>query len=636
MSGIVGICDFSGKPIDPQTLHRAAHSMSRRGPDGIHTWYRQNVGMGHCLFRAANVSQGEFQPYRDEESGLIVVADSRIDNRVELCRLLFPKTTSIGAISEAQIISHAYKRWGESCPKYIDGAFVLVVWDAFQQTFFLARDHIGTKPLYFFRSPKIFAFASQIKALRSFPDLPFEINEVRIAHHLSGYEDDKESTFYKDIFRLAPASYLLINSEGSDIHPYWNLSDSPLIKYSTDGEYADAFLDLFGSAVRSRLVSSQPIGLALSGGLDSSAICCLAEEILNKQISRTELRTFSAVFQSLPAKLRNGVDESKFIQLIINRVKLPNQQVDVSSINPLASADQVLSILEEPYFAPTLEIFWQLYSAASSYGCRVYLDGFDGDETVSHGLERFAEMFAKFQFLNLITEARAYSQRRDYAPKFFNLLRRYALKPVAIHWLKSSPTVMGKALIQRRNNAGLVRDDLQKKIDFRGGAKFNNRPKTSIARHIHVTRLEDGTIPQSLEIVNHIASYHQVEVRLPFFDKKLMEFCVGLPAEQKLSNGWTRVILRRAMANYFPEDIRLRLDKADFSSYFAYGLYREKRSELDGLEANGSKPVFSYVDCAKFRSALSRFYSAPTKNIADAQNLYATLTLSRWLDYIIG
>jgi asparagine synthase (glutamine-hydrolysing) len=332
------------------------------------------------------------------------------------------------------------------------------------------------------------------------------------------------------------------------------------------------------------------------------------------------------------------MDERDYIQKVLQARSLVNHPVNASTASPLAHTDTVLSILQEPYFAPTLEIFWELYSAASDFGCRIYIDGFDGDETVSHGLERFAEMLVNFDWRNLLREAKAFSHRRSSSPSILNVLRRYAFKPMLSHWLIWPPAIFRRHLNYGEEYVGLLREEIKNRYSLNDHENHLTSFKSDIplAKYFHITKLESGAIPRGLEITNQLAAYHGLEINFPFFDRRLMEYCVGIPPDQKLSDGWTRVVLRRAIKDHIPEDIRLRLTKADFGAYFAYTLDLHERATLDELALDDANPLFNYVDQKKFRSLLSRYYSAPTSMVREAEMLYASLTLSRWISFIMG
>jgi asparagine synthase (glutamine-hydrolysing) len=216
------------------------------------------------------------------------------------------------------------------------------------------------------------------------------------------------------------------------------------------------------------------------------------------------------------------------------------------------------------------------------------------------------------------------------------VLRRYAFKPVLSHWLIWPPAIFRRHLNYGEESVGLLREEIKNRysLNHHGNHLTSFKSDIPLAKYFHITKLESGAIPRGLEITNQLAAYHGLEISFPFFDRRLMEYCVGIPPDQKLSDGWTRVVLRRAIKDHIPEDIRLRLTKAEFGTYFAYLLNVHERSALNELAADDSNRLFNYVDRGKFRSVLSRYYSAPTNMIREAEMLYASLTLSRWMNFV--
>src|SRR5918998_450263 len=184
MSGIVGIFYLDGRPLDPGLLRRMSESIAHRGPDGAGAWGEERgIGLGHQLFHTTPESLGEMQPLTDRGGNVVLTADARIDNRDELFATLDLDDRPRGEVGDGELILAAYKKWGERCPERLLGDFAFAIWDRRKQKFFCARDHMGLKPFYYYRSGNIFVFASEIKALLRIPEVPQRLNEVAVADH---------------------------------------------------------------------------------------------------------------------------------------------------------------------------------------------------------------------------------------------------------------------------------------------------------------------------------------------------------------------------------------------------------------------------------------------------------------------
>ncbi|HEY3131845.1 MAG TPA: lasso peptide isopeptide bond-forming cyclase, partial [Acidobacteriota bacterium] len=344
MSAITGVYFMDGRPLDPADLKRMLKTVAHRGPNGSGLWFRGPVGLGHRMLWTTPESLRETLPLIHQTGDLVITADARIDNREELVSLLNINGRPLGEIADSELILRAYEKWGDSCPEKLLGDFAFAIWDAKKKLLFCARDHFGVKPFYYYRSDHAFIFASEIKALLSLQEVPRRLNEVRVADYLMSMLEDKEITFYQGILRLQPAHCISVTREGAQIRSYWALDPTREIRYNSDGEYADAFREIFTEAVRCRLRSAFPVGSMLSGGLDSSSIVCVARQLLAQEGSR-QLHTFSATFENVPE-----CDESQFINAVVARNGLQFHYVPCDQLSPLAGLDTLLAQQDEVFY----------------------------------------------------------------------------------------------------------------------------------------------------------------------------------------------------------------------------------------------------------------------------------------------
>ena len=204
MSGIAGIFLRDGRPVDNRSLARMLQAMNYRGPDGSSTWNEGALGLGHLMLCSTPESTEEKLPKNNETGRLVITADARIDNRDELLAGLAITPRLGQAIDDSDLILLAHERWGEVAPEKLIGDFAYCIWDRFEKELFCCRDAFGVRPLYYYLSEKIFAFASEIRPLLELDEVPGRLNEVMVADYLIGMEDDQAITFYKGIFRLSP------------------------------------------------------------------------------------------------------------------------------------------------------------------------------------------------------------------------------------------------------------------------------------------------------------------------------------------------------------------------------------------------------------------------------------------------
>jgi asparagine synthase (glutamine-hydrolysing) len=625
VSAIAGIFFLDGRPVDRLVLERMVGSIAHRGPDGEGTWREGPVGLGHRMLWTTPESLHEELPLVRKSGDLVLTADVRLDNRDELITALGIASRPRQEIGDGELILGAYERWGERCPEKLLGDFTFAIWDRRRQELFCARDHMGVKPFYYYRSDRVFVFASEIKALLCLPEVPRRLNEVRVADYLVGISEDKEITFYQGILRLPPAHSMTMNRDRVLIRPYWSLDPSREVRFRSDEEYAEAYREVFTEAVRCRLRGTSQVGSLLSGGLDSSSIVCVAQELLSKEGDR-QLHTFSSIFDDLPQ-----CDERPFIDAVLARGGFEPRSVRADRLSPLTDLDRVLWHEDEAFWAPNLFIHWALHGAARQQGVRVLLDGLGGDSTVSHGFEYLTQLAARGRWIALSTEVRALSRHRNFS--LWSLLLRYTIKPLAPEPIRQAWRVLRERNQQPawgRNT--VIRTEFARYVGvaerYQALEGERSRPARTL-REDHWRDLTSGIHPYALEESNRVAAAFFVEPRYPFYDRRLVEFCLALPPEQRLSQGWTRVIVRRALAGTLPNKIQWRAGKANWRANFQRGLLSE-REVLEEVLSDDSQVIEEYVDLAALRLAYQRFVSRAT--LEDALLLWTAVVLSRWLD----
>ncbi|MEX2109522.1 MAG: lasso peptide isopeptide bond-forming cyclase [Gemmatimonadaceae bacterium] len=618
MSGIVGIFCRDGRPVEPSELNRMLAAIAHRGPDGSGCWLRDSTGLGHRLLWTTPESLRESLPLADETGELVITADARIDNREELIQWLDLKAGPAASISDCRLILHAYEKWGRRCPEKLLGDFAFAIWDGRLQAMFCARDHFGVKPFNYHLSERLFAFASEIKPLLPLLRTGRRLNELRIADYLVPMLEDKSITLYHDIFHLPPAHRLTVWPDRIEQDCYWCLDPSRELPAQSDGDYAEGFREIFLEAVRSRLRCSHPVGTMLSGGLDSSSITCAASQLLSADGGHP-LRAFSLTFAEIPE-----CDESAYIRSVVDKSGVESHLIRGDQLSPFAHlstnglvekanesfypVNESSHAADEPFYAPNLFLHSAMYSAAREQRVRVLLDGIDGDTTVSHGLFYLSELFASGKWITMMREANGLSRGLLQRPAAA-VLYRYAVVPslpgpVRTTWRKLRRRDQSSA-INLLINREFVRDA---NIPERVTSLMGDRaiaPRTS--REDHWRRLTSGNLTFALEVADKAAAAFSVEPRYPFFDKRLVEYCLALPARQKLNEGWTRSVMRRAMTGILPPDVQWRGGKSDLSPVVQRGMLKFDKPLLNELILNDPTPIEPYVDMPHLRKAYRRY-----------------------------
>ena len=651
-----------GAPALPEALARMSAAIAHRGGDASGLARDGAVGMAHRMLWSTAESIGERQPVVRDAPAAMLVADARLDNRGELISLLrVPDPTTA---SDSEILLAAYGRWGARCVEHIIGDFAFAVWDRRAHVLFCARDPMGVKPLYYHVTERLFAFASEAKALLALPGVPGDVDALQIALYIEGIPGDRSRTQYSAIRRLPAAHTMVVGARDVATARYWSAADACDSRPGSATEHAEEFREIFERAVRARLRSAHPVGAALSGGLDSASIVCTARRIQAESMP-SPLHTFSLVFPSLPAGDLQLIDERPFIDSVVRGGGVLPTFLRGDELSPVAEIDAVLARLDEPYAAPNLYLHWAMYRASSERGARVFLDGFDGDTAVSHGFARLNGIAMRGEWELFEREVRALAARRRVHPNALlshfglpylsslakqgawggwirsarELVRRFDLSfshTLLHHALRPAAPAFARAAWRAIHRTGdepgsLVNGRLQNLLLESGmRAADGDTEDVCTERESHLTGLAQPAYQQTLELADQCAAVFGVEPRYPFFDRRLIEFCVSLPDAHKLADGWPRLTFRRAMDGVLPADIRWRSDKGNLSPNFHRAL---RISQAVLPDPSVDSPLAAYINLDALRSVRARYCAAPTTlaRSAEGHALYRVMVLERWL-----
>ncbi len=635
-------------------------AMHGRCRDGAAVWASEGVGLGHGALHTTPEDAGAGQPLENGAAGLVVAADARIDNRDELIRALGRAHRLTHASPDAALILAAYAEWGEACPERLLGDFAFVVWDAPRRRLFCARDHLGIRPFYYHHRRGFFVAASEIKGLHALPEVPRAVSALRVADFITRESFDAETSFYEGVLRLPPAHSLTLGAEGAPrLRRYWAFDGASELRLDSDRAYEEAFLEHFTEAVRCRLRAAAPVGVMVSGGLDSSSVACVARDLLGAR-ARLPLSTFTATFPGLTGEDRRRADESEYQQALDAQGGFRMHYVPLSDLSPLAYTPHVLGALDQPGFMGNPYLTCAAFEAAEGQGIGVMLDGCEGDSAVSHGYGRLGELTMAGAWPTLQYELQQLAVRNGSDER--RLFLRYAA-PLAARRAARNPlgfalrdaAALGRILGEPAARI-LWRESLKPALRrLRGGAasaaeavwpgfrilnpdllessgyqeRYDAHRRQYLAadfteRNVHWANLHLGAGLVSVveEEVNSLASAAGLEVRHPFYDIRLMSFCLSLPADQKLRDGWTRSILRRSMAGILPPTIQWRPGKGDLSPDSAAKLFTMEADRIGALFAEDADLLAPYFDMKRLRAAVEA---------RDYMKTSVALTLAAWL-----
>lgn len=576
MSGIAGFIELDGAPAEHARMDAMLASLHRRGPDRQRARVSGNTAFGQALLATTPEAMADIQPWMHPESGCVVVADSRLDNRPALLRTLGidrdPDT-----VGDGELLHAAWQRWGHDCADHLRGDFAFAIWDTRHQRLFCARDPMGVRPLYLHHAPgKRLVFGSSADAVLAHGGIPRTLDEGRIADFLIRETEgiDAICTFFTQVQRMPPAHTLQWQDGQLTQHKYWHpLKDQPTSLPRNEAEWIEAQREQLERAVRLRLRSQYPVGSMLSGGLDSSSVVALASR-LQEQAGAAPFPAFSAINSEDP-----GCEETKAIRAVLAATRSEGHLVDIKDLDSLAP---VLldwwQNLPEP-FDGTMTLGGAVYHAAAKAGVRSLMDGVPSDNFfTTSGYER--PLLRQGRLLQ------AWKVKRDYIATYNGSawpgLR--ALSRLPGGFLPKPLDDFRKARIRQREITQLIQTSgidsgFARRVDLAGRYQ---RYQQNMAEHARITSdakaqssLGVAYITAGLERYNRVGSYFGVEPRPPFTDRELIAFQARVPWALRLHEARPKWILRKAMHGLLPSEVAWRRGKEHLGGEFSTRLLQQ-------------------------------------------------------------
>ena len=622
MSGICGLFNLDNAPVAEADLRAMAAMLERRGPENTGAWREGPVGLAHALLVTTPELAFERQPFIHANTGCVITADVRLDNRAELfdqLRVSMPPES----VGDAALIAAAYLKWGERCPECLLGDFAFAIWDPRNRSIFAARDHFGMRPFhYHYAHAQRFLFASDPRAILVNPQVPYRINDVRVAEFLVPELEwsDYTSTFYDGVFRLPPGHAMTVTRARISVREYWKPEPGPPLGSMTDADCAQGFLEVFTKAVRSRLrAPAGRVGAMLSGGIDSGAVVAVARETLAAQ-GRGPLPTYSA--------LRNAdlaCEESSAIRAAVAMPAISPALIGPQSLGDMH--DRLLYGNEEPFDGDFM-ILKAIYLVAHEQGHDVILDGAGGDVVLSTGsyivrLIRAGKM--RLAFREIVAENKFWNEASVSTELF-----RYIRSAIAPEWIKEK---FRPARLRRQADSYIEKSLISR--DFAAASNIRQRfarmrdlmpgewTPDYAAERCSVIR---PSITAGRERYARIAAATAAEARDPYLDKRVVDFATRLPGRLRLRQGWPKMILRELMADRVPDEVRWQRGKPHLGWYFNACVTRQAL-ERGGLSIDRlQRDLHGLVDQAALTAAWGRFIGG-----GDAEQIHAAHILSVWL-----
>lgn len=547
MCGISGIINLDHSPVEEQLIKKMMLQMKHRGPDDEGVFLHKNLGLGFVRLSIIDLSTAGHQPMQSADGRFVIVFNGEIFNYVELREELKQKGHIFNTDTDTEVLISAYKEWGEACQHKFNGMWAFAIYDKVASTLFISRDRYGIKPFYYYRNDNLFAFASEIPSLLQAIPKKAEANNQAIFDYLVfNRTDQTRETFFKDVYKLQHGCSLTISLTDeitvSEPKQWYNLK-SEISKRKNNRLSTDEFKTLFDDAIKIRLRSDVPVGVCLSGGIDSSSIV----STLIKSFDKKDLQTFSAVYE----KGQTG-DETEFVKIYKKWLKnmfyiTPNKD------SLLKDIERFVTIQAEPIPSTSPYAQYKVMELAKGKVV-VTLDGQGADEMLAG-----YHYFFGFYFKDLLRHFRWGRLMKEMVQYLKIHKSLFGIKTFAYFLL---PTSM-RTKVRVGEKAYLNQDFIKKYSQtnsIAGNLYASNSLNEALINHFeykleHLLKWEDR---------NSMA--FSLEARVPFIDHRLVEATLSADGTDIIVNGMTKAPLREAMKGILPEKIRLRTDKIGFDT----------------------------------------------------------------------
>lgn len=512
-----------------------------------------NLAFLHRRLSIIDLSIAGHQPMSYTNGNYWITLNGEIYNYLEIKTELEKLGYLFKSNTDTEVVLASFAHWGRECVKHFNGMWAFAIWDVKKQHLFLSRDRLGVKPLYYTYNDGTFIFSSEIKGILAYSNIKFEFNERKIREYLIKGQviiGESEETIFNGISQLQPGCNLIFKENNYNIDKYWHLEIN-MSKASRE-EHLRRFMELFHDSLKLRMRSDVEVGSCLSGGVDSTSIVSYASKEF-----KVKFNTFSAIWPN------TRHDEYKYMKLVNEMYNTNSNYIETDLSDIIGLIDKITWHQEIPIAGSSLVAQWEVMKKARKKGVPVLLDGQGADEILSgypiYLVPYVNEMFTRGKIRALIH----FIKNKDYYG--FGLVRivkqqlkRYLLKPEIKPLLPISKQEQNK---------------------YYNTLRYNSSLSSSFLPDYLKEQIEKSNLSTLLHFEDRNSMAHSIEARVPFLDYRLVEYCINIPSEQKISKGFTKTILRDAMRDYIPKEIFMRRDKIGFSTPIEEQI-NNKESEL--------------------------------------------------------
>jgi asparagine synthase (glutamine-hydrolysing) len=622
MCGIAGFLTTSPSSDDLKTLERMTTTISHRGPNGFGYFTDPGVFLGHRRLSVVDLAGGS-QPMANEDESAWVIYNGEIFNHAALRPSLEAAGHRYKSHCDTETILHAWEQHGPSCVSLFRGMFAFALWDRKTQSLFCVRDRLGIKPFYYYWDGRVFAFASEIKALLQHPAISAQFEDSLLAEHLAFGYTSSDQTLFRNIRKLMPSHHLTISLRdggGPRIERYW---DVPVTSRNEpnrpDSEWIQECRDRLEETVRMRLMADVPLGVFLSGGLDSSAIASL----ITRMTEGDRVKTFSVGYAEAP------YSELSWARQVSQMIGSEHREVILGMEDFFDSLPKLVWHEDEPICWPS-SISLYFVSQLAAQHVTVVLTGEGSDECFA-GYERYQHYLWNDRWMNryrLVPGPLRNLVRSQIETS--SLLGGNLRRKLQHTFLGRENTVESLQLdnfycaFSEAEQRRLLLDPGQAGNAYRSYLSYWDKSRSPLARMLYAD--QKTYMVELLMKQDQMSMATSLESRVPFLDHTFVEFASRVPDNLKVRDGVAKYILKKAVADILPREIIYR-EKMGFPTPLRQWFREERAKPLFAMLTDPSGLLASYLDLKSVASLLDRHQ----RGVEDATDrIWRLLNLQIW------
>lgn len=525
-----------------------------------------NVFLGHRRLSIIDVSELGHQPFRDPSGRFFLILNGEIYNYIELRKILIEKGYEFISTTDTEVLLYLYVEYREKCLEMLNGMWSFVILDTVSNTLFGSRDRFGVKPFYYYLDNNNFIFSSEIKGLIKAPQIRREINDEAAFDYLTnGRLSDNVSTLFKNIVELEPSNYFTLDLNNFKFFKerYYSLTyNDSWEKFdgAKSGKYIADIRERIFDAVNLRLRSDVKVGSCLSGGVDSSSIVCVIDELLKKN-KISQVGDIQKVFTSCYPDTK--IDESGWAAMVADTTASEWFKTYPASADLLSDLEKLVYVQDVPFGSTTIYSQFRVMQLASENKVKVLLDGQGGDELFT-GYTYFMRPFYNEMLKNLEISSLVNEYRNI---KNSPIEKKDVIRALAMTVAKTA----APASLKRKLFSMKVRENYLLNKDY----YIKHEQRLDLGKLIEITDLNHAlhdqftktSLQELLKYEDRNSMNFSIEARTPFADDiNLIEYVFNIPSSYKIRNGWTKYLLRESMRGIIPDKIRNRTDKLGFAT----------------------------------------------------------------------